>query len=177
MKILSNLKLLFTPTDEYDAVNKKYVDDIISTAGGTSAYYGSVSLTDENTIALTINDIDIKKINTHILLILKSEASNSVLDNFTGHINLNSSLTSFSIVDKYGHLLTYHDIINGGTIVLGFNGQDFVLLNKQYLMDSYTSKSTDYGATANSVKTVYDHFTDIIGDIPEVLDTINRKVV
>lgn len=177
MKILSNLKLLFTPTDDTDAVNKKYVDDIISTAGGISTYYGSVSLTDENTITLTINDIDIEKINTHILLILKSETSSSVLDNFTGHINLNSSPTSFSIVDKYGNLLTYHDIINGGTIVLGFNGQDFVLLNKQYLMDSYTSKSTDYGATANSVKTVYDHFTDIIGDILEVLDTINRKVV
>ncbi len=177
MKILSKLKLLFTPTDDTDAVNKKYVDDIISTAGVTSTYYGSVSLTDENTIALTINDIDIEKINTHILLILKSEISSSVLDNFTGHISLNSSSTSFSVVDKYGNLLTYHDIINGGTIVLGFNGQDFVLLNKQYLMDSYTSKSTDYGATANSVKTVYDHFTDIIGDIPEVLDTINRKVV
>ena len=177
MKILSKLKLLFTPTDDTDAVNKKYVDDIISTAGVTSTYYGSVSLTDENTITLTINDIDIEKINTHILLILKSEISSSVLDNFTGHIILNSSSTSFSVVDKYGNLLTYHDIINGGTIVLGFNGQDFVLLNKQYLMDSYTSKSTDYGATANSVKTVYDHFTDIIGDIPEVLDTINRKVV
>lgn len=27
MKILSKLKLLFTPTDEYDAVNKKYVDE------------------------------------------------------------------------------------------------------------------------------------------------------
>ena len=78
---------------------------------------------------------------------------------------------------KYGNLPTYHDIINGGTIVLGFNGQNFVLLNKPYLLDSYTSKSTDYGTTANAVKTVYDHFTDIIGDIPEVLDAINRKVV
>ena len=61
--------------------------------------------------------------------------------------------------------------------MLGFNGQNFVLLNKPYLLDSYTSNSTDYGATANSVKTVYDYFTDIIGDIPEILDAINRKVV
>lgn len=177
MKILSKLKLLFTPTDEYDAVNKKYVDGIISSADNTSIYYGSISLTDDNSAAFTINGFNAEKITTHAVLILKSNTSSSLTDNYTKHVIINSSSTSFSIVDKYGNLLTYHDIINGGTIVLGFNGQNFVLLNKPYLLDSYTSNSTDYGATANSVKTVYDYFTDIIGDIPEILDAINRKVV
>lgn len=177
MKILSKLKLLFTPTDEYDAVNKKYVDGIISSANNTSVYYGSISLTDDNSAAFSINNLDEAEISTHVMFILKSDISSSITDNYTKHVVINSSSTSFSIVDKYGNLPTYHDIINGGTIVLGFNGQNFVLLNKPYLLDSYTSKSTDYGATANSVKTVYDHFTDIIGDIPEVLDAINRKVV
>lgn len=177
MKILSKLKLLFTPTDEYDAVNKKYVDDIISSANNTSVYYGSISLTDDNSAAFSINNFDEAEISTHVMFILKSDISSSITDNYTKHVVINSSSTSFSIVDKYGNLPTYHDIINGGTIVLGFNGQNFVLLNKPYLLDSYTSKSTDYGATANAVKTVYDHFTDIIGDIPEVLDAINRKVV
>ena len=177
MKILSKLKLLFTPTDEYDAVNKKYVDGIISSADNTSIYYGSISLTDDNFAAFTINGLNDEKITTHAVLILKSNTSSSLTDNYTKHVIINSSSTSFSIVDKYENLLTYHDIINGGTIVLGFNGQNFVLLNKPYLLDSYTSNSTDYGATANSVKTVYDYFTDIIGDIPEILDAINRKVV
>jgi len=178
LKILSKLKLLFTPTDEYDAVNKKYVDELVlSGSGNSSIYNGSITLTSDNIIAITVNTLDAKKINTNILLLLKPDTSSSILDNYTGRVTINSFSTTFSIVDKYGNLLTYHDIINGGTIVLGFNGQNFVLLNKPYLLDSYTSNSTDYGATANSVKTVYDHFTDIIGDIPEVLDVINRKVV
>lgn len=177
MKILSKLKLFFNPADEYDAVNKKYVDTLVSSAENTSTYYGSVSLTNDNSVAFRIDGFDESKLTTHVLFILKSNTSSSIMGNYNGHISINSSSTSFSIVDKYGNPLTYHDIINGGTIVLGFDGQNFVLLNKSYLLDSYTSKSTDYGATANSVKIVYDHFTDIIGDIPEVLDVINRKVV
>ena len=34
MKILSKLKLFFIPTDEWDAVNKKYVDDLVSSNSG-----------------------------------------------------------------------------------------------------------------------------------------------
>lgn len=178
MKIFSKLKLIFNPTDDYDAVNKKYVDSIISSAGsGTSTYYGSVTLENDNSVAFSVNGIDLTKTTTHTLLILESAASSSDGNSYTGKISINSSPTPFSIIDKYGNPVTYHDIINGGVTVYGFDGQNFVLLNKQYLIDSYTSKSTDYGATANSVKTVYDHFTDAIGDIPEVLDTINRKVV
>ena len=178
MKIFSKLKLIFIPTEDTDAVNKKYVDDIISSSvEETSTYYGSVSLTNDNSIIFTINDIDASKITTHTLLILKSDTSTSITDSYAGNININSTPTSFSIIDKNGNTLSYQDIINNGTIVLGFNGEDFVLLNKQYLLDSYTSASTDHGATANSVKTVYDHFTEAIGDIPEVLDAINRKVV
>jgi len=178
LKILSKLKLLFTPTDELDAVNKKYVDDLVSSGGSSqSTCYGSISLEKDNSIAFTVDGLDAEKINIHTLLILKSDTSSSLSDNYTGQVAINASPTTFSIVDKYGNHLTYHDIINGGTIVLGFNGHNFVLLNKPYLLDSYTSNSTDYGATANSLKTVYDHFTDVIGDIPEVLDSINRKAV
>lgn len=177
MKILSKLKLFFTPTDEWDAVNKKYVDDLVSSKGGSSStYYGSISLTND-TITFTADGLDARKINTHTLLILKSDTSSSSAENYTGRVTINSSATSFSIVDKYGNHLIYHDIINGGTILLGFNGQDFVLLTKQYLLDSYKSSSITEGATAKVIKTVYDHFTDVIGDIPDVLDAINRKKV
>lgn len=178
MKILSKLKLLFTPTDEWDAVNKKYVDDLVSSGGSNSStYYGSITLTNDNSIAFTVDGLDAEKINTHTLLILKSDSSSSLTDNYTGQVSINSTSTTFTIVDKYGNHLTYHDIICGGAIVLGFNGTDLILLNKQYLLDSYKSSSITEGATAKVVKTVYDHFTDIIGDIPDVLDTINRKKV
>jgi len=178
LKILSKLKLLFTPTDEWDAVNKKYVDDLVSSGGGSSStYYGTISLTNDNTITFTVDGLDAEKINTHTLLILKSDTSSSLTDNYTGQVVINSSSTTFSIVDKYGNHLAYHDIICGGAVVLGFNGTDFILLTKQYLLDSYKSSSITEGATAKVVKTVYDHFTDVIGDIPEVLDAINRKKV
>ena len=100
MKILSKLKLLFTPTDEYDAVNKKYVDGIISSANNTSVYYGSISLTDNNSAAFSINNLDEAEISTHVMFILKSDISSSITDNYTKHVVINSSSTSFSIVDK-----------------------------------------------------------------------------
>ncbi|MCI8378888.1 MAG: hypothetical protein HFH72_10255 [Lachnospiraceae bacterium] len=44
MKILSKLKLLFTPTDEYDAVNKKYVDNLVSSIGEVKGVKGEAEL-------------------------------------------------------------------------------------------------------------------------------------
>lgn len=178
MKILSKLKLFFTPTDEWDAVNKKYVDELVSSGGGNpSTYYGFISLTNGNAITFTVDGLDSAKISTHTLLILKSDTSSSLTNDYNGQVMINSSPTSFSILDKYGNHLAYHDIICGGTVLLGFNGTDFILLTKQYLLDSYKSSSITEGATAKVVKTVYDHFTDVIGDIPDVLDAINRKKV
>jgi len=175
---LSKLKLLFTPTDELDAVNKKYVDDLISSGeGSSSTYYGSIALTNDNSVTFTVDGLDADNINTHTLLILKSDTSSSLTDNYAGQVAINSSPTTFSIVDKYGNHLAYHDIISGGAVLFGFNGTDFILLTKQYLLDSYKSSSITEGATAKVVKTVYDHFTDVIGDIPNVLDAINRKKV
>ena len=178
MKVLSKLKLLFTPSEDDDAVNKKYVDELVSSGNGSSIYYGNASiLEDNNSINLDINGFDLSKINSNILLIIKSTDSTILSSDFTENVFINNEDSSYRILDSYGNNIKHRDLINSNTSVLGFNGLNFILLNKQYLIDSHSSKSTDYGATANSVKVVYDHFTDIIGDIPEVLDTINRKVV
>lgn len=179
MKVLSKLKLLFTPTNDEDAVNKKYVDDALQNVGGSgSTYYGSIIFDQINSaIDFQVNGIDSSKISTSTLLILDCTSSSSLETNFTDTITFNSSPTTFHIVDKKGNPIRFIDIINSSTVLLGFNGTDFILLTKQYLLDSYNSSSITEGATAKVVKTVYDHFTDVIGDIPDVLDAINRKVV
>lgn len=182
MKFLSKVKLFFSPTDDEDAVNKRYVDDVIRNigyvGGSGSTYYGKIMFNKVNSsIDLIINGIDASRISTSTLLVLSCDESTTLETNFTKTVTINSSSTAFHIVDKKENPIRFIDIVNASTVLLGFNGTDFILLTKQYLIDSYNSSSITEGATAKVVKTVYDHFTDVIGDIPEVLDGINRKVV
>lgn len=47
MKILSKLKLFFTPTDELDAVNKKYVDELVSSISSTNKKISELEQTED----------------------------------------------------------------------------------------------------------------------------------
>lgn len=47
MKILSKLKLFFTPTDELDAVNKKYVDELVSPISSTNKKISELEQTED----------------------------------------------------------------------------------------------------------------------------------
>lgn len=67
MKILSRLKLLFNPADEYDAVNKKYVDSLVSSKGEVKGVKGEaeteyrkglVNITPENISVYSKIEID-----------------------------------------------------------------------------------------------------------------------
>lgn len=144
----------------------------------STIYYGTAELTEsDNKYDITIDGFDATNVNKNMLLIVQTTSSSSITSNFTDTIYINDVKTIYSIIDSHGNAVTYRDIMNSNYMLFTFNGSEFVLLTKQYLLDSYTSSSTYYGATANSVKMVYDHFTDAIGDIPEVLDTINRTVI
>ena len=144
----------------------------------STIYYGIAELNGaDNKYNIEIDGFNITNINKNMLLPIQANSDTSLTSNFTDCLYINGTKTTYHIIDSHGNPVSYHDIMCSNYMLFTFNGNDFILLTKQYLLDSYTSKSTDYGATANSVKTVYDHFTDIIGDIPAVIDSINRKAV
>ena len=77
LKVLSKLKLLFTPTNDEDAVNKKYVDDALQNVGVSgSIYYGNIIFDEINSaINFQVNGIDSSKISTSTLLVLDCTSS------------------------------------------------------------------------------------------------------
>ena len=130
MKFLSTVKLFFSPTSDEDAVNKKYVDDALKNVGGSgSTYYGKINFDDVNsTVDLQVNGIDSSRISTSTLLVLDCDTSSSLETNFTDTVTLNSSPTTFHIFDKKKNSVRFIDIVNSSTVLLGFNGTDFILL-------------------------------------------------
>lgn len=154
---------------------KDEIDAIISSNIG-SIYLGEIELSN-NRLNIEIPELSSDDINTHIILILKSMSSSTSVSVVNSSVTINSENTSFQIVDKFENPIRICDVINGGNITLCFNGTDFILLNKEYLLDSYQSDSIAFAPTAHALKQVYDHFESVIGNIPEVLDSINRVVI
>jgi len=184
MKHLSEVELLFSPTKPKHAVNKEYVDNLINEGNGNSSIYvGEIELkelvdeeTQETTTIVNIT-LDKDDIEADSLLCLKSATASNLDEIISNYVQINNEDTEYYIQDKFTNNAKFLDVITGGWILLMFTGTNFILLTKDYLINSYQSSSISNAPTAKALKDAYDKLYDIVGDIPEVLDTINRKVV
>ena len=122
MKILSKLKLLFTPTDEWDAVNKKYVDRLISSKGEIEGVKGEA----ETEYRKGFVNISPKNIGTY---------SKEEIDDFINNLQniINTFTDKVTIIERMiesGEIITTVDKItdNNGNVITTNLG-DILMLN------------------------------------------------
>lgn len=141
----------------------------------TTIYYGIGSVENDK-FKISIDDFIMENIDNNMLLITYTQSVIASTEDYTENFIINGNET-YKVTDNMGNNISLHDIANNNYSLFAFNGKNFVLLTKQQLIDSHVSTAKDIAPTANQVRWLYEYFKEQIGDIPAVLDFINRKVV
>lgn len=156
---------------------KDEVDNIVSEVQRkfNTVYFGKITKSG-NKVNIISEEFSEENINSHSILVLDSnfvDGSSTVLNK---KVLINSNRTDFEIHGKYSSIVRIRDI-SSGNVLLSFDGENFTILNREILIDSYHDNSIMNAPTVNALTQVYNYFESAIGDIPEVLDSINRVVI